>query len=192
MRSGGRRSGARGRGEQPAPRPGRAGPQSEHASIKKRRRASAGSDKCMCAAPHAGAGRRFTGTCFQEVRTNLRSGRELATLRPEQNILEVELGILLDAQCVRPERQARHAQHATGDRVPQGEPTQKAGHYSENRRIRRAGAVLAPCGSGQQTETADRKVNRCARLTCRDVFTVVNPRLLSHPTAHPSPTQSRN
>ena len=138
VRSGGRRPSARGRGEQPAPRPGRAGPQSEHASIKKRRRASAGSDKCMCAAPHAGAGRRFTDTCFQEVRTNLRSGCELATLRPEQNILEVELGILLNAQCVRPERQARHAQHATGDRVPQGEPTQKAGHYCENRSVVRA------------------------------------------------------
>ena len=92
-------------------------------------RAQAATDACV---PHRmRAGRRFTGTCFQEVRTNLRSGRELATLGPEQNILEVELGILLDAQCVRPDRQARHAQHATCDRVPEGEPTQKAGHYSE-------------------------------------------------------------
>ena len=93
VRSVGRRSGVRERGtagapagthapeeprgsdpEQPAPRPRRAGPQSEHASIMERRRARAGSGRYTCAAPHARAGRRFTGTCFQDVRTNLRSG----------------------------------------------------------------------------------------------------------------------
>ena len=87
--------------------------------------------------------------------TNLRSGRELATLRPEQNILEVELGILLDAQCVRPERQARHAQHAAGDRVPQREPTQKAGHYSEN-----SGSVRALFW--QHADPANRRKQRTA------------------------------
>ena len=67
------------------------------------------------------------------VCAHLRPRRELATLRPEQHVLEVELRVLLDAQRVRQaaRREARHAQHATGDRVAQRKPTQERSHQPE-------------------------------------------------------------
>ena len=81
-----------------------------------------------CGAPHAGPVHwARVSRC-----AHLRPRRELATLWPQQYVLEVELRVLLDAQRVRQTagRQARHAQHTTGDRVPRREPTQERRSHS--------------------------------------------------------------